>query len=128
MNIGKVSKQLSIPASTIRYYESEGLIARLPRVSGRRTFNQKSVFTLRFIQLAQKAGFSIEEIKSLVESYDDASKPSSMWGSLATAKRTNIQKEIKELQQMDAILESLLTCDCPTVNECVRRAFEQDEL
>ena len=53
MNIGDVSQQLGMPASTIRYYEKEGLLEPQVRVSGRRKFSHQALVTLQFIQIAQ---------------------------------------------------------------------------
>ena len=61
MQIGDVARKLDMPASTIRYYEKVGLIERQQRVSGRRQFNDRALFALRFVQLAQAAGFTIGE-------------------------------------------------------------------
>ncbi len=122
MKIGEVSKQLGIPASTIRYYEAEGLIDRQSRVSGRREIDARAVLGLRFAQLAQAAGFSINEMKTLLNSYDRDPTPSGMWRSLARAKRECVQTQIDDLRRMDRILGKLLDCDCATLNECVEAA------
>ena len=123
MKIGDVSKKLGIPASTIRYYENTGLLAKQLRVSGRREFDNNAVFTLRFIQLAQAAGFSIKEMKVLLEHYDQDPSPAGMWRSLAENKRSSVRKQIKDLRQVDKILGKLLDCDCESLNECVRLAL-----
>jgi len=125
MKIGEVSKELGIPSSTIRYYECEGLIKQQARVSGAREFDQKSILRLRFVQLAQQAGFSISEMKTLLESYDQTPNASGMWASLAREKRQSVQHQIKNLQRMDKVLEKLLECDCNTLNECIKAGFEQ---
>lgn len=127
MKIGAVSKKLGIPASTIRYYESEGLIHRQARVSGVREFDATTITTLRFVQLAQQAGFSISEMKSLLLNYNQNLNVTSIWGVLAQEKRISIQNQIKDLQHMDNILEKLLVCDCCTLNECVTAAFKLSE-
>ena len=120
MKIGDVSKQLGMAASTIRYYESAGLIEPPSRVSGIREFSVRALFTLRFVQLAQAAGFSIKEMKSLLELYEQDPSPTGMWKSLAESKRLAVRRQIKGLRLMEKILERLLDCDCETLNECVR--------
>ena len=125
MKIGEVSKQLGIPASTIRYYESEGLIDSQSRVSGRRDFNAKSIQILRFIQLAKGAGFSISEIRSLLASYNEDPNPSAMWASLARDKRLSVKRQIDDLQRIDMILGKLLDCDCESLYECIDIALAQ---
>ena len=78
MKIGDVSERLGIPASTIRCYEKVGLIERQRRVSGQRYFDDRALFALRFIQLAKAAGFTIAEMKSLLESYAKDPSPAGL--------------------------------------------------
>ncbi|MGI9286389.1 MAG: MerR family DNA-binding transcriptional regulator [Pseudomonadales bacterium] len=54
-----MSKKLGILASTIRYYESQGLIDQQSRVSGRREFDAQAVFSLRFVKLPQLRFFLV---------------------------------------------------------------------
>ena len=124
MNIGEVSKQLGIPASTIRYYERVGLLEPQPRVSGRRWFGSGALAALKFIQLAQAAGFTLAEMKELREDYARNPDPSGMWRSVAAAKRDSVRAQILSLTQMDEILTALLECQCPTLSRCVERFCE----
>ena len=128
MKIGDVADQLGIPASTIRYYEKIGLIEPQDRVSGRRQFNQRAIHTLRFIQFAQIAGFTLAEVQSLLELYANDPSPAGMWNAIAAEKRTTIRKQIKSLRRMDRILAELLKCQCPTLSECVDRALSEPQL
>lgn len=125
MNIGDVSTQLGLPVSTIRYYERTGLIGRQRRVSGRRTFDQQALITLRFIQLAKSAGFRIAEIKRLQERYADATSPAEMWRPLVEAKRAVVRQRVEELEQMDRVLASLTHCQCTSLSECVQAAVRR---
>ena len=122
MKIGDVAERLGIPASTIRYYEKVGLIERQRRVSGRRYFDDRALFALRFIQLAQAAGFTIAEMKSLLESYAKDPSPVGLWKPFAEMKQVTIRQQIETLQQMDRVLTELVNCRCSTLAECVRLA------
>lgn len=64
-SIGDVSKKLQIPASKIRYYESEGLIPPAVRKSGRRVYLQNDIDAIRMIQLGRELGLSISALKGL---------------------------------------------------------------
>ncbi|MEM7016693.1 MAG: MerR family transcriptional regulator [Pseudomonadota bacterium] len=119
MKIGTVADQLNIPASTIRYYEKIGLLEPQMRVSGKRNFDQQALLTLQFVQLAQAAGFSIKEIKSLLEAYNADPSPAGMWHAVAEAKRASICEQISDLKRMDRILTELLKCECQSLSECV---------
>lgn len=119
MKIGTVAQSLNIPASTLRYYEKVGLIDHQRRVSGRREFDSDALQALKFIQLAQAAGFSINEIKSLLKSYDQDPSPAGMWHPFAISKQKTIRKQIDDLKNMDRVLSKLLACECRTLGECV---------
>ena len=119
MNIGDVSQRLGMPASTIRYYEKEGLIEHQPRISGRRNFSVKSLVTLQFVQLAQAAGFTIAETRSLLENHREDPGCTGLWMPFVAQKQASIKQKIKDLQQMDGILDRLRDCKCTTIQQCV---------
>ena len=122
MKIGDVVERLGMPASTIRYYEKMGLIARQHRVSGRRQFDDRALLTLQFVRLAKAAGFSLTETKSLLESYAADPTPAGIWKPLAETKRAAIRRQINDLQRVDRVLTALLSCACASLSECVERA------
>ena len=99
MKIGEVSQQLGIPASTIRYYEQVGLIERQSRVAGKRSFNGKALSMLQFVKLAQSAGFSIRETKTLLDNYSADPSRGGLWRDFAEAKQSTIRLQIKSLEQ-----------------------------
>lgn len=67
MNIGELAKRSGLSASTIRFYERAGLLKAVERrANGYRTFPAEAVLTLDLIATAQKAGFSLDEIRSLL--------------------------------------------------------------
>lgn len=123
MKIGDVSTKLGMPASTIRYYERIGLIDRQHRISGRREFDQRALFALEFVRLSQAAGFTIAETKSLLDAYADDPSAKGTWKSQALAKRDSVRTQMKELTQMDHILSEVLSCNCPTLTECVEKGM-----
>ncbi len=66
--IGKLSEETGISVDTIRYYEKQGLIEPVDRrISGYRIFNTGSIKEVEFIKRAQALGFTISEIKKLIE-------------------------------------------------------------
>jgi DNA-binding transcriptional MerR regulator len=124
VKIGDVAKRLDIPSSTIRYYEKKGLINPPKRVSGKREFSTSALVTLRFIQLCQAAGFTIVEIRSLLEHYAEDSSKSGLWQPAVETKRTEIRKQIDELKQVDAVLGELMKCRCESIEQCVSLALQ----
>jgi DNA-binding transcriptional MerR regulator len=121
MKIGDVSAKLGIPASAIRYYEKVGLIEKQRRIAGRRDFDDRALFALEFVRLAQAAGFSIVEMKSLLEAYAENPSATGTWKTQALAKRRAIRTQIDDLRQMDQMLSEILSCSCPSLTQCIEK-------
>ena len=128
MKIGDVARELGIPASTIRYYEKVGLIEPQQRVSGQRAIDDKAVSTLRFVQLAQAAGFSIAEMRTLQDGYSADPHAGRMWRTLAGEKQTAVRDQISALRQMDRLLSEMLKCECASLEACVEIAVGDEHV
>lgn len=63
LDISEVARKTKLPPSTLRYYESRGLIAASSRKGLRRQYSNKVLDQLALITLGRSAGFSLDEIK-----------------------------------------------------------------
>ena len=124
MNIGEAARASGVPAKTIRYYESIGLIPPASRSeSGYRSFAQMDIDTLRFVQRARSLGFSVKDVARLLDLWRDRSRASSAVKTLATDQIGEIDRKIDELRSMRDTLEHLAEqChgdhrpDCPILD------------
>ncbi|WP_426423051.1 MerR family transcriptional regulator [Bradyrhizobium genosp. A] len=67
MKIGELAERTGLTASRIRFYEASGLISAVERNrNGYREYTSEAVLTLEIITSAQNAGFSLQEIRSLL--------------------------------------------------------------
>jgi DNA-binding transcriptional MerR regulator len=67
MKIGELAERTGLTASRIRFYEASGLISAVERNgNGYREYTNKAVLTLEIPTSAQSAGFSLQEIRSLL--------------------------------------------------------------
>jgi DNA-binding transcriptional MerR regulator len=67
-SIGEVSNKLNIPASTLRYYDREGLLAGIKRSNGGiRVFSDQQIGTLKVIECLQSTGMQIKDIKQFLD-------------------------------------------------------------
>ncbi|AOR72554.1 MerR family transcriptional regulator [Burkholderia stabilis] len=67
MRIGELAKLSGLTASRIRFYEAEGLITAVERsTNGYRDYADDAVWMLEIIAGAQRAGFSLEQIRHLL--------------------------------------------------------------
>src|SRR5579883_461826 len=125
MNIGEVAAATGLPAKTIRYYESVGLIDPPARSGGNyRLYDKRHVETLRFIQHARRLGFSVAQVAALVALWRDKRRASADVRRLAVAHLEEIDARIAELKQVRQSLQSLVDrChgdhrpDCPILDE-----------
>ena len=73
MRIGQLSAQAGVNVQTIRFYEREKLLRKPVRTaSGYRTFTEADLERVRFIKDSQQLGFSLKEIKDLLEIHESA--------------------------------------------------------
>ncbi|KWI57773.1 MerR family transcriptional regulator [Burkholderia pseudomultivorans] len=67
MKIGELAKLSGLTASRIRFYEAEGLITAVERnANGYRDYAPEAVWMLEIIASAQNAGFSLDQIRTLL--------------------------------------------------------------
>lgn len=64
--IGQVSKMFSLPISTLRYYDHQGLFPRMARISGARRFSDTEIEALRIIECLKKTGMEIKDIRQFM--------------------------------------------------------------
>src|SRR2546428_3550218 len=68
LTIGQLARRAGIGLSTVRYYERTGLLPRPDRTaSNYRVYPDEAVMRVNFIRRAQQLGFTLKEIKSLLE-------------------------------------------------------------
>ena len=69
--IGDVARQFDLTLRTLRFYEDKGLLS--PRREGSaRLYSRKDITRLKLILLGRKAGFSVREVKQIMDLYDPA--------------------------------------------------------
>src|SRR5919107_1797336 len=71
LRIGQVAERAGVRVSLIRYYEDVGLLPEPARVSGQRRYDRSVLRRLAVIDVAQRAGLSLEEIKELLDHGND---------------------------------------------------------
>jgi MerR family copper efflux transcriptional regulator len=111
LNIGKLAKLAGVGIDTVRYYERNGLLAPRGRLaSGYRRYGELELARLRFIRKAQKLGFSLKEIESLLTL--SGRRNVAQIRRAAQAKIEDIESRIADLERVRDGLASLVEA-CP---------------
>lgn len=125
MNIGQAAEKSGVPAKTIRYYESIGLIPPAGRLeNGYRDYGSDSVATLQFIHRARKLGFALKDVGNLLTLWQDKDRASAEVKQLALSHIDRLDERINELEAIRRTLIDLThRChgddrpDCPILDE-----------
>jgi Hg(II)-responsive transcriptional regulator len=130
MKIGEVARLSGTGIETIRFYEREGLLLEPERrPSGYRQYDETTVERLDYIRQAKELGFTLAEIRELLE-LSFAHSNCDHIRQRADAKIVDIESKIRSLQQMKRSLRKIvqrcrakdLTHDCPLVHTTRKRS------
>jgi MerR family transcriptional regulator, redox-sensitive transcriptional activator SoxR len=119
LTIGEVAHQAGLHTSCIRYYEDIGVLPRPERTHGHRRYTSRVFQQLAFIQLAQAAGFTMAEIKTLVSGFDETAPLGVRWRTLAEQKLAELDILITRAQGMKRVLKDGIRCQCLNLDECI---------
>ncbi len=121
MNIGTVADRSGVPPKSIRYYESIGLIQPAERrANGYRSYSPLDMQTLSFIKRARGLGFSVEEVRDLLDLWRNKRRKSAAVKKLVAQHVEELDRKIEELRAMRKALADLVRLcrgdtrpDCP---------------
>lgn len=109
--IGELAQRGGVAIDTVRYYERDGLLHPAARLdSGYRRYGEAELRRLRFIRRAKALGFSLEDIRSLLDI--SAERNVAKVKHAAEARLADIQRRINELQRVRDGLRTLIAA-CP---------------
>jgi DNA-binding transcriptional MerR regulator len=118
MTIGQVAERAGVRASAIRYYEDVGVLPTPERVGGQRRYNADVLRRLTIVDVAQRAGFTLEEIGELVGRTSEGGPAFERVRALAERKLPAIEALIERAETVRNWLEHARACDCPTLEVC----------
>lgn len=109
LTIGEFAAAGGVGVETIRFYQRKGLLEAPERAGGIRHYGREDVRRLRFIRQAQTAGFTLEEIRELLEL--DAGEDRRRARELAKTRIEALEAKIADLERARDALRRL-------ANEC----------
>ena len=118
LTIGQVAERAGLNTSHIRFYERVGVLPEPERVSGQRRYSEEILHRLSIIDVAQRAGLTLEEIAPLTGPGNRSADASGHIRSLADEKLPHIEALITRAQAVKHWLEVAQHCDCSSVDVC----------
>lgn len=107
LTIGRMAAETGVGIEAIRYYQRRGLLSEPKRTDGRiRRYGSLEIERLRFIKAAQKIGFSLDEIGSLLR-LDDGSECAQA-RMLASHKLEEVRSRLDSLARLERVLSELV--------------------
>jgi MerR family redox-sensitive transcriptional activator SoxR len=116
MRIGEVAARAGVNVSLVRYYDRIGLLPAAQRVSGQRRYDESALRRLAVVDVAQRAGLSLDEIRELLEHGNDSM--SDRLRELADRRLPDIDALIERAQRVRAWLQTAQTCGCHAIDDC----------
>ncbi|MEI5989722.1 hypothetical protein A5881_001215 [Enterococcus termitis] len=104
-----VANEMDIPLSTIRYYERQGIIIGKRQENGYRIFDEEDKILLEYLIVMKHVGFSIEEIKELLNflEFSESDECSERSNQLLTKKEIEIRQKIRHEQMVLKLIQEL---------------------
>ena len=113
IQIGDAAQRAQLSIDTIRFYERKAVLPRAPRTVGQfRLYTADDVARLTFIKQMQGLGFSLQEIKQLLDSRDRGGHACREVRNLLSSKLAEIRNKIRDLQNLECeLVDDLEKCD-----------------
>jgi MerR family mercuric resistance operon transcriptional regulator len=113
LSIGDLSRLTGVHIETIRYYERVKMLPAPPRtIGGRRAYEGSHRRTLGFIRRARDLGFSLDEIRALLDLNGSGRASCAEVQAVASLHLVNVRAKIADLARLEAVLSE-------TVAQCV---------
>ena len=105
-SIGEVSQMFDLPASTLRYYDKEGLLPHIQRQgTGIRRFDQQTIEALRVIECLKKSGMEIKDIKQFMAWCAEGPATYGQRLELFRQQRAKVEQEMARLEKTLAMID-----------------------
>lgn len=113
ITIGKLAELVDVNVETIRFYHREGILKEpAKRTNGYRYYSEEDAFKITFIKKVKELGFSLKEIKDLLEINTKPKGTCDLVKEKVSQKMLEIDEKIKNLTQIKKSLKEISkACD-----------------
>jgi Cu(I)-responsive transcriptional regulator len=120
LSIGDLARATGTKVVTIRYYEHIALLPTPARTAGNyRAYGQGHLNRLSFIRRSRDLGFSLKQVRELLELADDRSRACGEVDIIAQEHLLEIESKLADLEALRRELKGLIEqCGHGTIGEC----------
>jgi Cu(I)-responsive transcriptional regulator len=120
LTIGKLARATDTNVETVRYYERIGLLGAPDRSdSNYRLYDGQALGRLSFVRRARDLGFSLDQVRALLDLSDDRERSCCEVDAVAAAHLAEVDRKIADLSALRRELSSLLDqCRQNTIADC----------
>jgi len=120
LSIGDLADATGTKVETIRYYERIGLLPAPARTGGNyRAYTAAHLNRLSFVRRARELGFSIDQVRTLLDLSDQRDRSCEAVDAIARAHLAEVERRIADLTVLRRALEGLIgQCRRGTIAEC----------
>lgn len=121
MKIGKMASATATNIETVRYYEKIGLLPPPARdAANYRSYGDDHLARLSFIRRARDLGFTLDQVRELLDLADDRARSCAAVDAIASAHLAEIDRKLTDLQALRGELSRLIgDCRQGTVADCL---------
>lgn len=119
--IGALSKSTGVKVTTIRYYESIGLMDEPDRShSGQRLYNSDALERMKFIRHARELGFSVEAIRELIQLQTHPGDDCAIVDEIARRHLGDVRRRLSQLEALEGELKRMISsCEGGKIGTCM---------
>ena len=118
LTIGQLARRFGLKTSAIRYYEANGILPEPARRNGQRRYGPDAVRRMEVLDVAKRAGFSLDEARVLLRGADAGTPAFESLRELATRKLPEVEALIARADAMREWLLIATGCSCTTLDVC----------
>jgi len=120
MKIGEIAAATGMSVETIRFYEREGLVSAPGRTAANyRSYAGEHLRRLTFVRRARDLGFSLTQVRALLDLSDDRDRSCEAVDELAREHLAQVSRKIVELKALGRELDNLIgQCRHGRIAEC----------
>jgi len=119
LSIGDFARRAGVAASTLRFYESLGLLQGRRSAGGHRQYRRSELRRVAFVRAAQAVGLTLERVRAALATLPDGRTPTQAdWQRLSRAWQPLLDERIAALTRLREQLASCIGCGCLSLKRC----------